>query len=109
MFVPLGSGMGPEVLVPPGGPPPQNLPKLEKIRSESSESSGRRSGETTPLDLSKSPDSHKNIRESSDTEDSNPDQRPVRASSKDEIEAQLQFFKAKQLEFLKVQAIRIRL
>ena len=88
MFVPLGGGLGPELLVPPHGPAPplppsltgsatgpptgnvNKLPKLEQIvknrtgSSDSGSTSGsgnesvaRKSGETTPLDLSKSPDS----------------------------------------------------
>ena len=166
MFVPLGGGLGPELLVPHPPPPvppamtstpSNNLPKLEQktreIRESSDSSSGsgnearRRSGETTPLDLSKSPDSlncssNNNRSESvaSDTELGEtilPDQRhlppPLRRASnmlKDqashpggsaavsgggtspvsedqlksrEIEVQLQFLKAKQLEFLKDQ------
>ena len=164
MFVPLGGGLGPELLVPHPPPPvppamtstpSNNLPKLEQktreIRESSDSSSGsgneaRRSGETTPLDLSKSPDSlncssNNNRSESvaSDTEILGetilPDQRhlppPLRRASnmmKDthpgssavsggggtspvsedqlksrEIEVQLQFLKAKQLEFLKDQ------
>ena len=170
MFVPLGGGLGPEVLVP--HPPPSitptipeslstgtgnaKLPKLEpaKNRADSSDSSSassgtegptvRRSGETTPLDLSKSPDSlnnsHNKSSESivgSDTEGESilPNQRhlppPLRRASNlmketgnagispsgtgnrspvsedqlksREIEVQLQFLKAKQLEFLKDQ------
>jgi hypothetical protein len=181
MFVPLGGGMGPELLVPhplPGVPPGSmtgsgtapttgngnKLPKLEQViksRAASSDSGStgsghhegvtRRSGETTPLDLSKSPDSLNNsgsqnnnrcesVTGLSDTESETilPDQSkqqlppPLRRastltphtgsgaavaattgkgsplSSEDqlksrEIEVQLQFLKAKQLEFLKDQ------
>ena len=87
MFVPLGGGLGPELLVPhpPPGVPPgsmttapptgngNKLPKLEQViksRAASSDSGStgsghhegvtRRSGDTTPLDLSKSPDSLNN-------------------------------------------------
>ena len=179
MFVPLGGGMGPELLVPhpPPGVPPgsmtgsgiapptgngNKLPKLEQViksRAASSDSGStgsghhdgvtRRSGETTPLDLSKSPDSLNNsgsqnnnrcesVTGLSDAESETilPDQikqqlpPPLRRastltphtgsgaasatgkgsplSSEDqlksrEIEVQLQFLKAKQLEFLKDQ------
>ena len=140
MFVPLGGGMGPEIIAPPGMPPippvPQvlptptppvvpspsmvsPLPKLEKIRPESRESSennqGRKSGDTTPLDLSKSPEVNTSL--NSDSEETIiPDQRPLpplrrvsiikedelrKTSPNPQLEAQLQFFKAKQLEFLK--------
>ena len=135
MFVPLGGGLGPELLIPPPPPPPgmmpagsstppSPLPKLEKARSEG-DPGERKSGDTTPLDLSKSPDSQNNNRAESDTESETilPDRRqlpplrrgsvketlddplraktPARASL--EIEAQLHFLKAKQLEFLKDQ------
>ena len=105
MFVPLGGGMGPELLAPPvpppglldprapsrgsvGGPssPPGNLPRLiEKARSESDlgETVVPRPGaSSTPLDLSKSPEANNNrgdVGGSSDTEDPLsilPDQRP---------------------------------
>ncbi len=133
MFVPLGGGLGPEVIAaPPQAPSSQALlqvtPPVSKARSESSEVSSeqrQRSGETTPLDLSKSPDHPANhSRDFSDTEDSAasldtgvthqrlttlpPLQRRASKENHDslksrELEAQLHFFKAKQLEFLKDQ------
>ena len=156
MFVPLGGGLGPELLAPsPGaGPPiptPANimspLPKLEKVptRPESRDSSGereisrRKSGETTstttPLDLSKSPEVDRSINSDSEQEAILPDQRalpplrrvsivkedelksppsaasssapPAAAAANPHIEAQLQFLKAKQLEFLKGKIFKI--
>ena len=150
MFVPLGGGLGPELLAPPPPVAPPippspgiispNLPKLEKVpvpvsrSSESRDSSSerRKSGSseltsTTPLDLSKSPeiDLNRSLNSDSESEAILPDQRalpPLRRVSivkEDElkstparpsaaspagnphIEAQLQFLKAKQLEFLK--------
>lgn len=113
MFVPLGAELPPPSAASVSNPiSSPNLPKLEKNGHH------QRSGETTPLDLSKSPDNnnhhHRRSSESiSDNEDllldSNP--RTIRSISRDssskdqqrEIEAQLQFFKAKQLEFLKDQ------
>ena len=143
MFVPLGGGLGPELLAPPTVPPippspgiiSPNLPKLEKVpttrQSESRDSSSererhRKSETTTPLDLSKSPEMmDRSLNSDSESEAILPDQRalpPLRRVSivkEDElkstparpsaaspagnphIEAQLQFLKAKQLEFLK--------
>lgn len=111
MFVPLGAELPPPSAASVSNPiSSPNLPKLEKNGHH------QRSGETTPLDLSKSPDNNNHHRRSSesisDNEDllldSNPRIRSISrdSSSKDqqrEIEAQLQFFKAKQLEFLKDQ------
>ena len=132
MFVPLGGGLGPELLAPPvppaglldpaqnrtGGLSPGTMPKLvEKARSESDLEVPRPGASSTPLDLSKSPEANNNRGDISDVEDTIvPDQRPpppLRRGSlvKDdemrshqrEIEAHLQFLKAKQLEFLKGQ------
>ena len=144
MFVPLGGGLGPELLAPPTVPPippspgiiSPNLPKLEKVpttrQSESRDSSSererhRKSETTTPLDLSKSPEMmDRSLNSDSESEAILPDQRalpPLRRvsivkedelksppsaapsaaspASNPHIEAQLQFLKAKQLEFLK--------
>ena len=130
MFVPLGGGLGPELLAPPVGPPPAlipsdtrggpspTLPKLiEKARSESDLEVTRPVGSSTPLDLSKSPEANNNRGDISDPEETIvPDQRPLPPlrrgslvkeeelrSHQREIEAHLQFLKAKQLEFLKGQ------
>lgn len=127
MFVPLGTDLPSSAAAanPLMSSSPPNLPKLEK-NPESNGHQGLRSGETTPLDLSKSPDNN-NRRSCSESISDNEDlmdgrilppplrlaqqprsiSRDSSASKEDahrnEIEAQLQFFKAKQLEFLKDQ------
>lgn len=129
MFVPLGAGLGPESLI-PGGTLGTSPPRLQE-RSRSAENSAAESTDkrsrglntASPLDLSKSPDSN-HMAQTSDSDEAMilPDQRqlpPLRrlslakevlpselssSSLRDQqrdIEAQLHFLKAKQLEFIK--------